>query len=390
MGTAHDRDVVAKVPRAGSARSGAGPRRDGVVGLDPQRLGSESILGLQRAVGNRVVGQLLGPQQIVTAAPVVQRVPYGLDKQPSQDKYVNQAVKLWQTRPQLALVDFAEAMMQTIAAELKAAGVPFFGWTFGSSTGASGMFDSKAWKVRVNVAKFSGRGTPKVLKDLTPDEVADVIGTLYHESRHTDQDVLIIRTMLDQKKTVGQIFSATGIRKDVIKAISTTTFADPLDADQIAHAGRMFDVMYGAHKELLEFLMLHSAAFDGLTALAEPASKLSAAATHLKTFGSWQTAVLQPKLKQLGKLSKPTPVETALLQRLQTIDTTVTALRAGWTKTTGAKKKPSQAESDSVRQLASDAKDAVADAYVNLEGEKDAFRVEGEIASAFSQQVPTP
>jgi len=319
----------------------------------------------------------------------VQRLPYGLDKQPSQNTYVNQAVKLWQTQPRMAIVDFANAMMKTIAAELKAAGVPFFGWTFGSGSGASGMFDSKAWKVRVNVAKFSSRVTPKILKDLTADEVADVIGTLYHESRHTDQDVLIIRTMLDQKKTVEQIFTATGIRKDVIKAISTTKFADPLDADQIAHAERMFDVMYGAHKELLEFLMHHSAAFDGLTALAEPTSRLGAAKTHLTTFTSWQAKVLQPKLRQMATLAKPTPVETALQQRLQTIDKTLTALSTSWTTATKAKKL-TKADADNVRQLASAAKDAVADAYVNLEGEKDAFRVEGEITAAFTQQVSPP
>ena len=144
-------------------------------------------------------------------------------------------------------------------------------------------------------------------------EVTDVVGTLYHESRHTDQDVLIIRTLLDQKKTPAQIFAATKIRKDVIKAVNATKYADALDPDQIAHAGRMFDVMYGAHKEFLEFLMHHSAAFDGLSALAEPNSTLAPAAPHIKTLATWQSGVLQPKLKQMTAMKSPTPVEAALL-----------------------------------------------------------------------------
>jgi hypothetical protein len=61
---------------------------------------------------------------------------------------------------------------------------------------------------------------------------------------------------------------------------------------------------------------------------------------------------------------------------------------AGWKKV--GVKKPVQADVDSVRQLAADAKDTIVDAYVNLEGEQDAFRLEGEIKAAFTQKVAKP
>ncbi|QNE17006.1 hypothetical protein F1D05_02625 [Kribbella qitaiheensis] len=332
---------------------------------------------------------LLGRQQVAAAAPVVQRLSYGLDRQTSQDKYVDQAVKLWTTQPGMSLKNFANSMMKTIGVELNGYGVPLFGWTFVSGAGASGLFDSKAWKVQVNVSKFSSRTIPKTLKDLTVAEVTEVVGTLYHESRHTDQDVLIIREQLDQKKTADQIFADTKIRRDVIKAVAASKYSNPLDADQIAHAKRMFDVMYGAHKELLEFLMRNSAAFEGLDTLAAPTSKLSAAAAHIKTFAAWQSAVLQPKLKQMKAMKSPTPAETALLQRLQLVDTSLTNLMAGWKKVAGVKA-PAQADVDDVRDLAADARDAIFDAYVKLEGEQDAIRVEDEIKTAFTSKVAKP
>ncbi|WP_426564265.1 hypothetical protein ACPPVT_00065 [Angustibacter sp. McL0619] len=384
-----------RTPRDSSTRQRPESARHGIAAPDPRHHTPGSIIELQRGAGNRVVGQFLlgrkpvAGEPVAAAAPVVQRLAYGLDKPASQNTYVAQAVKLWQTQPGMSLSDFAETLLKTIAVEMKANGVPFFEWKLGSSAGAAGIFDSQAWKVMVNESKFSSSKTAKVLKDLTLPEVTEVVGTLYHESRHTDQDVLIIRTLLDQKKTAAQIFASTKIRKDVINKVAATKYKDALDADQIAHAGRMFDVMYGAHKELLDFLMHHSAAFDGLSALAEPNSTPSAAAAHLKTFATWQSGVLQPKLKQLTAMKSPTPVETALLTRLQSIDTELTSLGTAWRKVGGVKK-PAAADVDDVRQSAADARDAITDAYVKLEGEQDAFRVEAQVKTAFGQKTAKP
>jgi hypothetical protein len=331
-----------------------------------------------------VRGLLLGSTPAIPVVPVVQRATYGLDKPASQNTYVAQAVKLWQTQPGMSLTNFADTLMKTIAVEMKTIGVPLFGWKLGSNAGAAGIFDSQAWKVMVNEAKFSTRKSAKVLKDLTLAEVTEVVGTLYHESRHTDQDVLIIRVLLDQKKTPAQIFSATKIRKDVIKAVAGTKYTQALDPDQIAHAGRMFDVMYGAHKQLLDFLIHHSDAFDALDALAAATSTLAPDVPHIKTFATWQSGVLQPKLKQMTAMKSPTPVEAALLPRLQSVDSELTALMAAWKKVASAKK-PAASDLDDVRQSAGDTRDAITDAYVNLEGEADAFRVEGAVKAAFGQ-----
>lgn len=380
---------ASRIPSSDRPRPLRVPRRQDVARLVRRHPTAESVLELQRSAGNQVTRRLL-LADTQPAAPVVQRAPYGLEKQPIQTAYTDQAVQLRKTKPDMALKDFADTLMGTIKAEMKANGVPLFAWTFLTKGGASGVFNSETWKVEINVAKFSSRPgvTPTLVKHLTVDEITEVIGTLYHESRHTDQDVLVIRSLLDQGKKPAQIFAATKIRKDVINAVAATKYSAPLDAAQTAQAGLMFDVMYGAHKQVLDFLMHHNDAFDGIAKLAEDGSTLSVAAPHVKTFATWQPAVLQPKVKALSALTSPTQVEKDLLQRLQTLDTALTGLMGAWKRATGRKPKPDDV--DDTRAFAEDVRAAMQAAYVNLESEADAFRVEGQVKSSFGTKLAKP
>ncbi len=381
---------ASRIPSSDRPRPLRVPRRRDVARLVRRHPTTESVLELQRTAGNQVTRRLLlaGTQG---AAPVVQRAPYGLEKQPVQTAYTDQAVQLRKTQPDMTLEHFVDALMRTIAAAMKADGVPPFTWTFLTKGGAIGVFNSTTWKVEVNVAKFTSRPgvTPKLVKDLTVDEITEVIGTLYHESRHTDQDVLVIRSLLDQGKKPAQIFASTQIRKDVIKAVATTRYAAPLDAAQTAQAGRMFDVMYGTHKQVLQFLVDHSDAYDGLEKLSKDGSNLAAAAPHIATFATWQPRTLQPKITALSALTSPTQVEKDLLARLQTLDKALTDLRGAFTKATGTRK-PKPDDVDDTRLLAEDARAALQEAYVNLESEADAFRVEGQVKTAFGAKLAKP
>jgi hypothetical protein len=371
------------------------PRRGDVGGRHQHGRSSASIIELQRTAGNRVVHQVLlggGPQ--AGPAPVVQRQKapqgeYGLDTPASEDTYVAKAVTLWKTKRGMSVGDFAETMLRTIAVELKGYGVPLFRWKLTSGAGAAGIFDSKAWRVFVNVSKFSTRKVPKKLSDLNVGEVSEVVGTLYHEARHADQDVLIIRNLLAQRLTEAQIFAATGIHKDAIKAVAATTYADPLDPDEIAHTGRMFDVMYGAHKEFLTFLVKQSPAVEGLAKLAARSSKIQPAKAHIATFTTWQSRVLQPKVKAMEAATTLTPLETALLAGLKNVDNALTDLLASWAKVAGVKRPPATDVAE-LRERASDAHDEITAVYTSLEGEADAFRVEEDVKTAFTTKAAAP
>lgn len=368
------------------------PARPGLVAVERRPPTSASLLRLQRSAGNRVARRvLLGGAAGSAATPVVQRAAYGLDLAPSRGKYVDEAVRLWTTQPGMALVDFAEAMLRTISVELTAAGVPPVGRTIAArGSGADGVFDSSTWTITVNTSAFSTQTPPpKTLRDLTEAEVTEVIGTLYHEARHADQDVMIVRDLLGQKKTVKQVVAATGIHKDAVVKIKGTTYPTALDPDQVGHARRMFDVMYGPHKEILDFLTHHSDAWAALSTLAVAGSPLSAAKKHLTTLAKWQAAGVQPHRKRLAAVSTPTPVEQALGQRLEKVDTALTALLAAWKKVATAKN-AAPAAVDAVRKAAVVARDAIMATYLNLEGELDAFRVQAEVTTAFTAAMGAP
>ena len=299
----------ASKPARRCAPSGGGPSGARVAG------GWERpLLELQRTAGNRApVAQLLSRAPAAAGrGHVVQRKPkntdagqpkpgeYGLDAATSERAYVAKAVELWRTQKTLGLTQFADALLTQVVGDLKAQGVPEVTWTF-TSLGAAGLLDSRLWIIKVDIAKFSADGRAKQVGDLTLEEVTDAIGTLYHEARHADQDVVIIRQLLDAKVPHSDVVARTNIRGDVVYDVKRTKFKAPLDADEVAHATRMFDVMYGAHNQLLAFLLDNTPAFDGITALAGVNSDLAAATPHVTTMLRWQASVLQAKVDTMKK-----------------------------------------------------------------------------------------
>jgi hypothetical protein len=347
-----------------------------------------AVLGVQRAAGNRVAFRLVRDRAPArAAAPVVQRAPYGLDTPKRQGPYVDEAYRLWTTSKGVTLKDFATVLLKHVRTELTALQVPFFDWTFVTGAGASGVFDSRIWKIKINTAAFSERKpAPKLLGDLTVDELIEVVGTIYHESRHADQDVLIIRDLLAQRRKVPQIVAATKMPTRVVDAVRKATYPTPLDADQTAHARLMHDVMYGPHKQFLTFLVDHSDAVETLRKLGAGKATVSAMKPHVTTLTRWQTRGVRPHIAQIGKLPAPTAVETALRTRLGQVDAALTAFSAEWKNVAGAKQ-PAPAAVSAVQTRATSAHDAIGATYVELEGEADAFRVEEDVKDALDAKL---
>ena len=369
-------------------------RRSGITGAPSrgtqrQRRGpggpAGSLIELQRTAGNRAVGRVVAdaPTALV---PVVQRQPppgeYGLDAPATESAYAAKAVELWRTHKHLDLKDFAGQLLTHVVADLTRAGVPTVTWTW-ATLGASGIFDSEHWVIKVDVKSFSATSTAAKVKDLSPAEVTEVVGTLYHEARHADQDVLIIRHLLNSKVAAADIKKQTKIRGDVVDAVARTTFKDPVDAQEAAHAARMFDVMYGAHNQVLAFLIGNTPAHEGMGKLAKDRSNLAAAAPHVAKFTAWQSAVLQPKVDAMGKATNLTAVEKGLLTDLDELNTAVLDLADAW-RAVPNKAKPSKTAAAGVRSAAGAVAQALGTAYANLEGEQDAFRVEAEVKQAFA------
>jgi len=173
------------------------------------------LIELQRTAGNRAVGQLLSRAAPPLPRHVVQRKPkpgtdqpkpgeYGLDELKSEQAYAAKAVELWRTNKTITLQEFADALLKHVTGDLKGRGIPEVTWTY-TNLGAAGLFDSSLWIIRVDTAKFSADGKAKHVGDLTLDEVTNAIGTLYHEARHADQDVLVIRQLIRSERSAKKV-----------------------------------------------------------------------------------------------------------------------------------------------------------------------------------------
>lgn len=317
---------------------------------------------------------------------------YGLALPGSQNKYVAEAVKLWTTNQTMKVEDFVDTLMKAIRTDLLSQGVPELKWATSRGSGLSGSFDSEHWIVNIDPDAFTSRKVKiKELKDLNLDEVTDVVGTLYHESRHTDQDVLIIRVLLDQKKAVKDIVQETKIPERIVLKVQSTKFKTPPDTAQVAHATRMFAVMYGQHKELLSFLMKNSQLVDKVRALANAkgAADINKAAPDVKKLADWQKNVLEPKVKQLGA-GKSGPVEAQLKPDLEALNQATADLLVAFA-TAAKMKAPTKAALQDLQDSTGEWEQKLFAAYSNLEGEKDAFAVEEPVKQAFKKgATPKP
>jgi len=312
---------------------------------------------------------------------------YGLALAGSRNKYVAKAIELWTTQKSMKVEEFAETLMKAIKTDLLSQGAPDLNWNIKRGLGADGIFDSKKWLVEIDPDKFSEQKVITVA-DLTLPDVEGIVGTLYHESRHTDQDVLIIRALLDQKKTVEKIFQETEIPKPIIKAVAAKKFKTPLDDAQKEHAKRMFVVMYGEHKELLNFLMKNTQTVEGLKKLAGAgnAGDLKRAEPHVKKLAEWAKNVLEPKVKKLAAGKKLGPQETELRHDLGELSQVTPKLVAAFDIALKMKN-PTKDALEDLQDRTNEWLEKLDAAYHHLEGEKDAYAVEGLVKQEFEKEA---
>jgi hypothetical protein len=124
--------------------------------------------------------------------------------------------------------------------------------------------------------------------------------------------------------------------------------------------------------------MKESKAVGGVQELvsASDAAALNTAAPHLQTLADWKKNVLEPKVKSLAAGKTGGPLEAQLKRDLGALDQVTANLLAAFTAALKMKK-PTEAALSPLRQRADAWQKKLIAAYENLEGEKDAFAVEG-------------
>ena len=196
-------------------------------------------LKLQRAIGNKAVGQVLA------RAPSRPRQT-GLRRDDAIARYCRKAVIFWLNNPDAELHHFARFLGAAANTELNALGIPdvkvHVKDVGGGGGGAAAVFDHESWSMFINPDTFTHRPDEvHTLGDLTADEAAIIAMTVYHEARHGEQHFRIARLEAGQGKEIDPMMdqdAAAAAAADPLKARG----ADPLE---LREARDWYSVEYG-------------------------------------------------------------------------------------------------------------------------------------------------
>lgn len=91
-------------------------------------------------------------------------------------------------------------------------------------SGDTGTFNRLFWTVKINTAKFSKKEGVSKVNDLNINEVSEIVDTILHEVRHSEQYFRIARMQAGEGKSPEQIMTNIEIPAEVARAAA----ADPL------------------------------------------------------------------------------------------------------------------------------------------------------------------
>jgi hypothetical protein len=194
-------------------------------------------LKLQRAIGNKAVGQVLA------RAPARPRQT-GLRRDDAIARYCRKAVIFWLNNPDAGLHHFATFLGAAANTELNVLGIPDVRVHVKNvgAGGAAAIFDHESWSMFINPETFTHRPDEvHSLGDLTADEAAIIAMTVYHEARHGEQHFRIARLEAGQGKEIDPMMdadAAAAAGADPLKARG----ADPLE---LREARDWYSVEYG-------------------------------------------------------------------------------------------------------------------------------------------------
>jgi hypothetical protein len=195
-------------------------------------------LKLQRAIGNKAVGQVLA------RAPAAQPRQTGLRKADAIARYCRKAVIFWLNNPDAKLHHFATFLGAAANTELNLLGIPDVRVHVKNvgAGGAAAIFDHEGWAMFINPDTFTNRPDEvHSLGDLTADEAAIIAMTVYHEARHGEQHFRIARLEVGAGKELDPMMDADA----AAAAAANPLKARGADALELREAREWYSVEYG-------------------------------------------------------------------------------------------------------------------------------------------------
>jgi hypothetical protein len=374
----------------------------------PRSASPAELLELQRAVGNRAVGRLVGdltraPEESLEepAEEVVDRVPVdgrtsspegavqrksssGLAKRRLSKGFGKAAYNFWkdEANKDKPLRDLSDHLMAEVNNLL-----PFpCLWTYPAGMGTtSGTFNRVGWMIKLNTAGFTSRPGVTKVGQLEKGEVAEIVDTIYHEARHSEQYFQIARLQAGEGKNPFTIMSDMSIPFMVAFAAAQ----DPLTGDtkanrrQAAEAreweqitvGKYGDYkgqVYGVMDDADEIMAATGVGPDDAAAMAAVGPKITAANNRITTFfNPQQTTIEAIPERDRDRFDKN------VLKRVKKIKATFKKVKDEYDSQVGD---PAKYDPLEIELLADKFSDAGYAAYKAFEHEKDAWAT-GEAAA---------
>jgi hypothetical protein len=142
----------------------------------PCPVADSPVVALQRAVGNRGMGQVVAREAATKPAATRQT---GIRSSRAIERFAHKAVGFFRRNGDLPLKYFAIYLGAAVNEELAAIGCPAVHVTISQGAlGAAAEFNASGWEMALNPAEFSHRPEVEKLGDLTPDEAAIIAMTV--------------------------------------------------------------------------------------------------------------------------------------------------------------------------------------------------------------------
>jgi hypothetical protein len=243
---------------------------------DPNHaLTEEDVLYLQRTIGNNATAQLIQAKS-AEQSKTIQRAETGMRSSSAITRYSQAAFKIMEDNPNMAPNTFVREIHKLAGGEFSGLGAPLPNLVFVG--GGGGAFDSTAWTIEVDVASVFGAATSVSTADQA--KVDDLINTMYHESRHAEQNFRVARMRAGKilggsteqtniNQAVQQIMTATNMPENVVRAAANRPLYESWTSKFMGESDKMMDEAEAWDKTLFgvdaNYSWMMQSGFDDVT-----------------------------------------------------------------------------------------------------------------------------
>jgi hypothetical protein len=337
------------------------------------------ITHLQQTYGNRYVQRLLDhPGRVVPGT--LQRDLTGLATQFNTMVFSGSAFQFWKDpanrdKPLQALSDH---LMQKANAKLPVPCQPVY-----LDTGYLGGFVRSLWVIAIDIRAFSKRNVTKV-GDLNQDEVAEIVNTIYHETRHAEQAFKVAQMKAKEGKNALEIETGMGIPASVAEAAAKK----PMEGTTETRGWEAFTTgRYARYKvEIQKMDDEVDQVSIGFTRPSTP-TVIAKLDKYLFEMNERLQKFFLPQKKEIEKLKHKDQFDKAVLKHIKEIEQSFEDLIIEWVLQKEDTHEPKVFNFPRLRELADMLHNASYPAYRDMEHEKDAWAVGDKAAATFKERA---